>query len=61
MMTLEDSIEIKTIPEHVFNWFINLRTGEDYRVWHPNHIDWRWIEGKPLQEGSIVYFEEYTF
>ena len=59
MMTLEDSIEIKTTPENVFNWFNNLRTGEDYRAWHPNHVDWYWIKGEPFQEGSIVYCEEY--
>ena len=58
-MTLEDSIKIKTTPEHVFNWFTNLRTGEDYRAWHPNHVDWYWIKGEPFQEGSIVYCEEY--
>ena len=59
MVTLTDSIEIGTTPEHVFNWFTNLRTGEDYRAWHPNHIDWYWIKGEPFQEGSIVYCEEY--
>ena len=59
LTTIEDSIEIKTTPEHVFNWFTNLRTGEDYRAWHPNHVDWYWIKGEPFQEGSIVYCEEY--
>ncbi len=59
MITLTDSIEIKTTPEHVFNWFTNLRTAEDYRAWHPDHVDWYWIKGEPFQEGSIVYCEEY--
>lgn len=59
MITLKDSIEIKATPEHVFNWLTNLKTGKDYRAWHPDHIDWIWIKGKPFQKGSVVYSEEY--
>ena len=58
-MILTDSIKIKATPERVFNWFINLRTRENYQAWHPNHVDWYWLRGEPFQEGSIVYCEEY--
>jgi hypothetical protein len=40
MATLNDSIEIEATPEDVFDWFKNLKTGEEYRAWHPNHVDW---------------------
>jgi len=59
MMTLEDSVEIQTMPEHVFNWFTNLRTKENYRAWHPDHVKWQWVKGEPFQKGSIVLCEEY--
>lgn len=59
MITLIDSIEIKTAPEHVYNWLISLKTGKDYRAWHPGHVDWIWIQGEPFQIGSVVYSEEY--
>jgi len=59
MISIKDSIEIKAPPEKVFNWLINIRTGRDYQTWHPDHVDWQWIKGKPFQEGSVALFEEY--
>jgi len=59
LITLEDSIEIKTTPEKVFEWLIQLRHKEAYQAWHPDHVDIHWIKGEPFQIGSIVYFEEY--
>jgi uncharacterized protein YndB with AHSA1/START domain len=59
MVTLTDSIEIKTTPEHVFNWLTNIKTGKDYQAWHPDHVDCRWTKGEPFQVGSVLYFEEY--
>jgi len=60
MINLKDSIEVHTSPERVFKWLIRcLKDGGAYRAWHPDHVDIRWIKGKPLQEGSIIYAEEY--
>jgi hypothetical protein len=60
MIILRDSIEIKATPEKVFEWLIQrFKDKESYRAWHPDHVDIRWIKGEPLQEGSIVYAEEY--
>ncbi|UCH43639.1 MAG: SRPBCC family protein [Dehalococcoidales bacterium] len=59
MVTLVDSIEINTTPEQVFNCLTNLRSAKDYREWHPDHTEWKWIEGEPFQEGSVVFCEEY--
>ena len=59
-VTLTDSIEIKTTPEKIFDFFANLVDDESYRAWHPDdHVALRWIEGKPWEEGSVVYTEEY--
>lgn len=60
MVTLKDSIEIKATPERVFDWLVQrFKDKESYQAWHPDHVDIRWIKGRPLQEGSIVYAEEY--
>ena len=60
MIKLEDSIEVKAPPEKVFQWLTQrMMDRESYQAWHPDHVDIRWIKGKPLQEGSIVYAEEY--
>ena len=59
-ITLENSIEIRTTPEKIFNFFYNLVDDESYRAWHPeDHVTLRWLKGKPWEEGSIVYAEEY--
>lgn len=56
---LTDAIEIRTTPEKIFDFISNLVDEESYRVWHPDHVTMRWIEGPPWQKGSIVYAEEY--
>ena len=52
-----DSIEIKTRPENIFEYFVHL--DENYRAWHPDHVKCSWLKGKPAKEGSILYVEEY--
>ena len=60
MITLKDSIEIQATPDKVFEWLVRrFSSKEDYKAWHPEHVDIRWIKGESLQEGSIVYAEEY--
>ena len=60
MITLKDSIEIKATPDRVFEWLAQrFKDKESYQAWHPDHVDIRWIKGEPLQEGSILYAEEY--
>jgi len=39
---LTDSIEIRTTPEKIFEFFSNLVDDESYRAWHPdNHVTLR--------------------
>ena len=56
MITLKDSIEIQATPDKVFEWLVRrFSSKEDYKAWHPEHVDIRWIKGESLQEGSIVH------
>ncbi len=58
-VTLEHSIEIRTTPEKIFEFFSNLVDDKSYRSWHSDdHVALRWLEGSPWQEGSVVYAEE---
>ena len=60
MITLKDSIEINASADKVFNQLVeNLNNRESYKLWHPEHVELRWITGEPVQEGSILYAEEY--
>ncbi len=57
---LTHSIEIRTTPERIFEFFYNLVDDESYRAWHPDdHVAMSWTKGSPWQEGSVVYAEEY--
>ena len=59
-MTLKDSIEINATPEKVFQWLLQrFRDKDSYQAWHPEHVDIRWIKGAPLEEGAVLYAEEY--
>ena len=60
MITLKYSIEINASADRVFNQLVeNLSNKESYKLWHPEHVDLRWIKGEPVREGSILYAEEY--
>ena len=57
---LTDSIEIETEPETIFNFLTSIKDDESYRAWHKSdHVTFRWIQGQPWKEGSILYAEEY--
>ena len=54
---MEDSTEIKTTPEKIWEFFINL--DKNYKSWHPeDHIVFKWTKGKPMETGSHYYGEE---
>lgn len=56
-LVLSDSIEIKTTPEKIWEFFTNLEN--NYKAWHPqDHILFKWTKGKPMESGSSWYGEE---
>jgi hypothetical protein len=58
-IVLKHSIDIKTTPEKIWEFFLNIE--QNYQKWHPeDHVTLRWIKGKPWEEGSIVYSEQYA-
>ena len=60
MTTLTDSIEIKAVPERIFNGLIRVFSSEeDFKKWHGDHVKCQWLRGKPFEMGSVLYVEEY--
>ncbi len=57
MINLKDSIEIKTTPEKIFDWFRNL--DKHFTEWHPNHKKFVKVTGG-MDEGDVIYFEEFV-
>jgi len=54
---LKDSIEIRTTPENIWDFFVNLE--KNYVPWHPkDHLVFKWTKGKPMELGSHFYAEE---
>lgn len=56
-MILKDEILIEAPPERIFEFFEHM--GENYLAWHPDHVTFRWTNGRGLQPGVAFYFEEY--
>lgn len=57
MITLRDTIEIRTTPEKIFDFFIHFR--DNFKAWHPDHVRCWYLEDGPLGEGSVFYVQEY--
>lgn len=57
MIVLQDTVEINTSPGQIFAWLAHLP--QNYLAWHPDHVACRYLRGGALQEGSILYCEEY--
>lgn len=57
MISLRDSIEIRTTPKRIFAWLEKMP--EEYTSWHQDHVACRLIQGSMLDVGSEVECEEY--
>jgi uncharacterized protein YndB with AHSA1/START domain len=55
-MRLRDSIWIRTSPELVFEFFEAMDA--NYLRWHPDHLLFRWEQGRGVKPGVVFYFEE---
>ena len=56
-LALRDSIEIRTTPEKIWEFFAHL--DKNYTTWHPeDHIVFKWVDGEPLATGSKFYAEQ---
>ena len=60
METIKDTIEIKTTPQKIFDGLIKVFSSQEhFKEWHKDHVRCQWLNGKPFEEGSILYVEEH--
>ena len=57
MIRLRDVINIETAPGKVYDWFLHLE--DNYLSWHPAHVSCKYLKGNPLEDGAVLYAEEY--
>lgn len=57
MISLRDSIDIRTTPSQLFAWLSRLP--QEYQAWHPDHVSCRIIHGSMLEVGSVIECQEY--
>ena len=57
MIHLSDTIEIRVVPERVFDWFADLPA--HYKAWHPDHVTCRFVTEGGMRAGAWLYAEEY--
>ncbi|MFC6731070.1 MULTISPECIES: SRPBCC family protein [unclassified Haladaptatus] len=55
-MLLEETTRIQASPEAVYGFFESMEA--NYERWHPDHIEFRWLDEAGLAQGSEAYFEE---
>jgi hypothetical protein len=56
-MILRDVTSIEAGPDKVFGFFEDME--RHYLHWHPDHVLFRWEQGRGVREGTVFYFEEY--
>jgi hypothetical protein len=56
-MLLSDSTVVKASAPAIFRFFEDMEN--HYLQWHPDHVLFRWVQGRGVVEGHVFYFEEY--
>ena len=57
MISLVETTRIAATPKLVWRFFAEL--DEHYRDWHPEHLAWRTLRGKPLAKGTVWFADEW--
>ena len=59
MYTLEDKININCSYKELYDKLLYFfQNTENYKEWHNDHIECKWIKGKDFEIGSILYASE---
>jgi len=56
IVTLRHSVEIDATPESVWVFFDSIEN--NYTKWHPDHVMFRWVEGKRFEKSAVAYTEQ---
>ncbi|MCT9097055.1 SRPBCC family protein [Haloarchaeobius sp. HME9146] len=56
-MLLTETTRVHASPGDVYRFFE--RMDANYERWHPDHVEFRWVDGDGLEAGAEAYFEEH--
>lgn len=57
MKAVRDRIAIDPPPDVVYEFFRSM-DDERYRAWHPEHVEFEFVEGETVAEGNVAIFDE---
>ena len=57
MISMVQTTHVPATPERVWRFFSEL--DERYSDWHPEHLAWRTLRGKPLAKGTVWFADEW--
>jgi hypothetical protein len=58
VISVVEASRLAASPERVWRFFAE-EVQERYPDWHPEHLRWRWLRGRPLEPGAVWFAEEW--
>jgi hypothetical protein len=58
VLSMVETTRVAASPEAVWRFFSEL--DEHYTDWHPEHLSWRTLRGRPLAKGTIWFADEWV-
>lgn len=59
MISVVEQSCLRLPPERVWRFFVE-EIEDLYPQWHREHLCWRWLEGRPLEKGSVWFADEWV-
>ena len=57
MISIVETVRISHPPERIWRFFAE-EVEHCYPEWHSEHLRWRWLRGRPLEQGAIWFADE---
>ncbi len=58
MISIRDTVHVDAPASDVWRFLRDMEV--HYREWHPEHLDWRNLQGIPGTEGGVIYADEWV-
>jgi uncharacterized protein YndB with AHSA1/START domain len=59
VISVVETSRLPVPPERVWRFFAE-EVEDRYCDWHPEHLRWRWLSGRPLEPGSTWFADEFV-
>jgi Polyketide cyclase / dehydrase and lipid transport len=58
MISIVETVRIPHAPERIWRFFSEV-VEDRYPEWHSEHLRWRWLRGRPLEQGAVWFADEW--